>query len=90
MMERRKLARREREILTLLCSGLEPKEIADELEISRGTVYKRIYGMYLKLGVRGRVGLVLWALNSPDVSRVHPSGCMCDSPLCVALRRSAA
>ena len=48
------LARREREVLTLLCLRLSDPEIAERLFISRGTASRHAANIFAKLGVSGR------------------------------------
>jgi DNA-binding NarL/FixJ family response regulator len=49
-----RLTSREREILTLIGSGLNNQEIANRLFISRETVRWHLRGLYSKLGIEGR------------------------------------
>jgi two-component system nitrate/nitrite response regulator NarL len=55
------LTAREIEIVQMLVRGLRNKEVAAELGISEGTVKVHLHKVYEKLGVDGRVELVLWA-----------------------------
>jgi DNA-binding NarL/FixJ family response regulator len=48
------LSNRENEILQLLAKGLLYKEIADQLQISTGTVRQHIHNIYDKLHVQNR------------------------------------
>ena len=48
------LSNRENEILQLLAKGLLYKEIADQLQISTGTVRQHIHNIYEKLHVQNR------------------------------------
>jgi DNA-binding CsgD family transcriptional regulator len=52
------LTRRERELVNLLCLGLENLEIADRLCISNRTVENHLRSIYAKTGVRNRTSLV--------------------------------
>ena len=53
------LTAREREIANAVGSGLRNKEIAEKLKISEGTVKVHLHTIYAKLGVDGRMALVL-------------------------------
>src|SRR6185503_11087329 len=55
------LTAREAEIVRMLAHGLRNKEVAAELGISEGTVKVHLHRIYEKLGVDGRVELLLWA-----------------------------
>jgi DNA-binding NarL/FixJ family response regulator len=55
------LTAREIEIVRMLGHGLRNKEVATELGISEGTVKVHLHRIYEKLGVDGRVELILWA-----------------------------
>ena len=52
------LTKRERELVDLLCLGLENLEIADKLCISNRTVENHLRSIYAKVGVRNRTSLV--------------------------------
>lgn len=52
------LTAREKEILELLAKGQINKEVANQLEISNGTVRKHIQNIYEKLHVNTRVEAV--------------------------------
>lgn len=54
------LSDREREIVRLVALGLLNPEIAERLGISPATVHNHLDHIYKKLGVHGRVRLVLW------------------------------
>ncbi len=94
-----KPTRREREVLELLCREFQPKDIAAELGIALTTVYGCIQRLYGKYEVqRSHVALVCFVIRNPATFRrpvtsekgLHPSGCPCSSPWCVALRQEAA
>lgn len=53
------LTARELEIARAVAAGLRNKEIADKLSISEGTVKVHLHTIYAKLGVDGRMALVL-------------------------------
>jgi DNA-binding NarL/FixJ family response regulator len=55
------LTPREIEIVKMIASGLRNKAIADRLSISEGTVKIHLHNIYEKLGVDGRLELVLFA-----------------------------
>ena len=55
------LTPREREIVKLVAEGLRNREIAGRLSISEGTVKIHLHNVYDKLGVDGRLELVLAA-----------------------------
>ena len=53
-----KLTARELEIILLLSKGFLYKEIAKKLNISIRTVQSHISNIYIKLGVKNRIGAV--------------------------------
>jgi DNA-binding NarL/FixJ family response regulator len=55
------LTRREIEIIRMIAEGLRNKAIADRLAISEGTVKIHLHNVYEKLGVGGRLELMLYA-----------------------------
>jgi len=55
------LTPREIEIVKMVATGLRNKVIADRLSISEGTVKIHLHNIYEKLGVDGRLELVLFA-----------------------------
>lgn len=55
------LTPRELEIVRMLAEGLRNREIADKLFITEGTVKLHLHNAYEKLGVNGRLELVLYA-----------------------------
>lgn len=55
------LTQREMEVLKLVVSGLANADIAGKLGVGEGTVKTHLHTIYDKLGVRGRVQLMLYA-----------------------------
>ena len=62
------LTPRERELATLVASGLRNREIAARLGISEGTAKLHLYNVYKKLGVSSRVELAI-RMQSAQASR---------------------
>jgi DNA-binding NarL/FixJ family response regulator len=58
---RRVLTSRELEIVRMLAAGLRNKQIAEKLSITEGTVKIHLHSIYGKLGVSGRVELMIYA-----------------------------
>ena len=58
------LSKREREILELLASGKNNREIAQNLYLTEGTVKNHITNILCQLGVRDRTQAALWALQN--------------------------
>jgi two-component system nitrate/nitrite response regulator NarL len=57
------LSERECEIIALLCQGMPNKQVASELSISEVTVRYHLGHIYQKLGVEGRLELVIYAFR---------------------------
>ena len=57
----RTLTPREIDIVRLISEGHRNRAIGDRLSISEGTVKIHLHNIYQKLGVGGRLELVLWA-----------------------------
>ena len=57
------LTERELEIVRLVASGYKNKEVGATLAISERTVKTHLTNIFQKLGVRDRVGLVMYALR---------------------------
>jgi two-component system response regulator DegU len=57
------LTERELEIVRLVASGYKNKEVGHTLSISERTVKTHLTNIFQKLGVRDRVGLVMYALR---------------------------
>jgi PAS domain S-box-containing protein len=55
------LSKREREVLELLCEGLDDKAIAERLDLSGNTVRNHVSRLYAKIGVNRRSAAVIWA-----------------------------
>jgi len=55
------LSKREREVLELLCEGLDDKAIASLLGLSGNTVRNHVSRLYAKIGVNRRSAAVIWA-----------------------------
>jgi DNA-binding NarL/FixJ family response regulator len=61
------LTGREEEILVTVARGRTNSEIADELHISLSTVKSHIANLMIKLGVRNRVEIAMWAYETHRV-----------------------
>ena len=57
------LTDRELEIVRLVAAGKKNKEVAELLAISERTVRTNLTSVFQKLGVRDRIGLVMYALR---------------------------
>lgn len=55
------LTPREREVLGLICEGLDDKAIAERLSLSGNTVRNHVAAIYAKTGVNRRAAVVAWA-----------------------------
>jgi DNA-binding NarL/FixJ family response regulator len=66
-----KLTSREREIVRHVARGMRNAEVAKELFISEVTVKTHLNNIFQKLGVRDRVGLVLYAIRA---GMIAPNG----------------
>ncbi|MGI4731375.1 MAG: PAS domain S-box protein [Janthinobacterium lividum] len=55
------LSPREREVLELLCGGLDDRAIAERLSLSGNTVRNHVSRLYAKIGVNRRSAAVIWA-----------------------------
>ncbi len=64
----RAFSAREMEFLQLCCSELTYKEIADQMIISPRTVDGYREALFEKLGIKSRIGLVLYAIKSKIVA----------------------
>jgi PAS domain S-box-containing protein len=55
------LTTREREVLGLICEGLNDKAISDRLKLSANTVRNHVANIYSKIGVNRRAAAIAWA-----------------------------
>ena len=55
------LTQREREVLALICRGLDDKSIARTLDVSSNTVRNHVARIYSKIGVNRRNAAAAWA-----------------------------
>ena len=55
------LSKREREVLELVCEGLDDKAIAARLALTGNTVRNHVARLYAKIGVNRRSAAVIWA-----------------------------
>ncbi len=62
------LTDREREVFSLLVTGLSTKEIALNLKISEKTVRNHISNVMQKLGVKGRANAVIELLKLKEIT----------------------
>jgi DNA-binding NarL/FixJ family response regulator len=67
------LPRRQRQVVELILRGLQDKEIAEQLRLSVPTIRTYIGRLFLRLGVEGRLQLVL-KLFAASHGRVPPGG----------------
>lgn len=59
-----RLSARETEVLRLMASGANNREIADALHVSERTVKSHVSMIFSKLGVRDRAGAIILAFES--------------------------
>jgi DNA-binding NarL/FixJ family response regulator len=62
--DRQLLTRREREVVTLVATGLTNDEIAEQLVLSPATVRTHVSRSMTKVGARNRAQLVVFAYRS--------------------------
>ena len=55
------LSRREREVLALICEGLDDAAISARLSLSPNTVRNHVARLYAKIGVNRRSAAIIWA-----------------------------
>jgi PAS domain S-box-containing protein len=55
------LTPRERDVLGLICQGLDDKAIAGKLSLSGNTVRNHVASIYAKIGVNRRAAAIVWA-----------------------------
>ncbi len=55
------LTARERDVLALICRGLDDKSIARTLDVAGNTVRNHVARIYAKIGVNRRIAAVAWA-----------------------------
>jgi len=58
-----RLTARETDVLAMMATGLNNREIGDALELSEGTIKNHVSSILSKLGVRDRVRAVLRGLE---------------------------
>lgn len=91
-----KLSLKERQVLRLLCEGLQHKEIAMRLKISVNTVAS--YVCEIRAAIGNSTGLLaVWAMQHEGAFRgewvdreIHKPGCRCKGPVCSILEDAAA
>jgi DNA-binding NarL/FixJ family response regulator len=66
---REPLSQREEEVLATVARGRTNAEIADELYISLSTVKTHLASLMLKLNVRNRVEMAMWAHETGRIPR---------------------
>ena len=64
-----RLSERERQIATLVASGLRNRDIAEQLKISENTVKRHLQSIFDKTGARDRLQLAVMALGEMDRRR---------------------
>ena len=90
-------SRGQRLILSMLCRGLSPKEIAAALGIAEGTAHTHIRNLYGKAGVSGDRQLILYVMQQPHAMHpgrechrgLHSSAPGCSCPHCLAMLLAA-
>jgi PAS domain S-box-containing protein len=55
------LTSREREVLGLICQGMNDKEMSKALKLSPNTVRNHVFSLYQKIGVNRRSAVIIWA-----------------------------
>ena len=65
------LSVRERQVTLLAAKGLANKVIAHELNITEGTIKLHLHRVYQKLGIKGRLALLVRARNLPPATEAR-------------------
>jgi DNA-binding NarL/FixJ family response regulator len=65
------LTRRERDIVNLLADGATNKQVAQELDITERTVKGHLSNVFMKLGIRDRLKLVLFLNGGQQPKGLH-------------------
>ena len=58
------LSKRQSEIARLICRGCTNEAIADRLRLSEATVRMHTDGLYKRVGVQSRIGLLVWFVDA--------------------------
>jgi len=66
-----KLTQRERQIASLVTTGIKNRLIAEKLQISEQTVKNHLRSVFAKARVQNRLQLSLWMLRSKELSPVE-------------------
>jgi DNA-binding NarL/FixJ family response regulator len=64
------LSKREEQVVSCVAEGLTNREIAHQLNLSEHTVKNYLFRIFDKLGISGRVELVLYALSHREMAEV--------------------
>lgn len=89
-----RLSFQESRVAIAVCEGATNAQIAGVLGISEHTVKRHLKRMFDGLNITSRLELCLWGLqNTPALfdrewaaPMMHPKGCECSAPYCVAMR----
>jgi DNA-binding NarL/FixJ family response regulator len=65
------LSVRERQVTLLAAKGLANKAIAREVNITEGTIKLHLHKVYQKLGIKGRLALLVEASNLPPATEAR-------------------
>jgi DNA-binding NarL/FixJ family response regulator len=68
------LSKREEQVVACVAEGLTNREIAKHLDLSEHTVKNYLFRIFDKLGISGRVELVLYALSHREAAEAENSG----------------
>ncbi len=55
------LTEREKDVLSLICQGMNDAQMSDRLKLSRNTIRNHVSSLYRKIGVNRRGAAILWA-----------------------------